>query len=217
MTIKAVIFDMNGIIIDDERIHEGAFHKTLKEYGINLDHESYLDCCAGKTDRAGYEAIAEKFNAQLPIDKLLREKGAQYLLLFPSMKKAYPSILECIVRLSQKYALALTSSSNKIEVELISKVFKIYDKFRVIITGDDVKNGKPNPEPYLLTCKLLNLKPSETVVIEDSSSGIKSAISAGCKCIGVTTTHTHDQLLASNPTTILDSFDQINSDLIDNL
>src|SRR3989339_853056 len=60
--IKAVLFDMNGIIIDDEHIHEMAFKETVKPFGIELDHLTYLDCCAGKTDRAGYEEIAAKFS-----------------------------------------------------------------------------------------------------------------------------------------------------------
>lgn len=59
--IKAVLFDMNGIIIDDEHIHEMAFKETVKSYGIEMDHLTYLTCCAGQTDRAGYEQIASTF------------------------------------------------------------------------------------------------------------------------------------------------------------
>lgn len=69
--IKAVLFDMNGIIIDDEHIHELAFQETVKPFNISLTHTDYLECCAGKTDRAGYESIAATFNKELPIDLLL--------------------------------------------------------------------------------------------------------------------------------------------------
>lgn len=217
MSIRAVLFDMNGIIIDDEHIHEAAYKRTVETFGINLDHESYLVCCAGKTDKEGYESIGRKYQKSLPINQLLDQKAKEYLSLFPIQKCVYPGILECIDRLSKNYTLGLTSSSIKWEVELITKEFKIADKFKVTITGDDVKNSKPDPEPYLLTCKLLNVKPAETVVIEDSASGIKSAISAGCKCIGITTTHSSEQLILNNPTTILRNFDQINTDLINAL
>lgn len=208
---------MNGIIIDDEHIHEGAFKQTVEPFGIILDHQSYLECCAGKTDKEGYESIAKKYQKSLPINQLLDQKAKQYLALFPTLKKVYPGILECINRLSKDYTLALTSSSSRAEVDLITKEFIISDQFKVIITGNDVKNGKPDPEPYLITCKLLNLEPIQTIVIEDSSSGIKSAISAGCKCIGVTTTHSKEQLQVNNPTIIINSFNQINRDLIASL
>mgnify|MGYP002128935251 CR=1 FL=1 len=217
MAIEAVIFDMNGIIIDDEHIHEGAFRETVKPFGISLDHQSYHECCAGRTDQAGYESIATKYGLDLPIEALLLEKSNQYLSLFPGMKKVYPGILECISRLSSDYILALTSSSTRTEVELITKEFNIQEKLKVIVSGNDVKVGKPDPEPYLLTCKLLQIQPSEAVVIEDSASGVKSAIAAGCKCIAVTTTHTNSQLLTNKPTQILDNFDQIDTSLINSL
>lgn len=217
MNTKAVIFDMNGIIVDDEHIHEVAFKETVKPYGITLDHLSYLECCAGKTDKAGYESIAIKYKQTLPIDDLLKQKAFQYLQLFPKLKKTYPGIIECINEISKIYDIALTSSSNKTEVELITKEFDIYAKFKVIITGDDVQKGKPDPEPYLKTCKLLGIEPINSIVIEDSTSGIKSAISAGCKCIGVTTTHAAKQLLSCHPTIIVNTFEQINQSLIRSL
>lgn len=214
MAIKAVIFDMNGIIIDDEHVHEGAFQRTVEPFGIILDHQSYLECCAGKTDKAGYVSIAQKYQKTLPIDDLIYQKEEQYLDLFPSLKKVYPGILECIDRLSKDYTLALTSSSTKIEVELVTKTFNIYDKFKTIISGNDVKIGKPDPEPYLKTCDILQFNPKECLVIEDSASGIKSAIAASCKCIGVTTTHSKQQLSESNPNLIVNDFGQITRNLI---
>lgn len=217
MDVKAVIFDMNGVIIDDEKIHEGAFKQTLEPHGIILDHQSYLECCAGKTDKSGYESIAEKYKKVLHIEQLLIQKAELYLTLFPTLKKVYPGILDCINRLSKNYVLALTSSSVRKEVELITKELNIYNKFKIIITGDDVKSGKPNPEPYLKTCKLLNITPQQSIVIEDSISGVTSAITAGCKCIAVTTTHTKDQLLTNNPTIIIDSFNQITEKIIDSI
>lgn len=214
MNIKAIIFDMNGIIIDDEHIHERAFKQSLEPYGINLSHESYLDNCAGRTDKEGYERIAATQKKSLPIDLLLTQKADLYQLLFPSMKKVYPGILECINLMSNHFILALASSSIRKEVELITKEFNIFEKFKVIITGDDVVKGKPDPEPYLLTCKKLNISPNQAIVIEDSSSGVKSAIAAGCKCIAITTTHSKSQLSANTPTKIVDSFSKIDLDFI---
>ena len=104
MNTKAVIFDMNGIIVDDEHIHEVAFKETVKPYGITLDHLSYLECCAGKTDKAGYESIAIKYKQTLPIDDLLKQKAFQYLQLFPKLKKLIQELSNVLTK-SQKFMI----------------------------------------------------------------------------------------------------------------
>lgn len=213
--IKAVLFDMNGIIIDDEHIHELAFHETVKPFDIQLSHQDYLDCCAGKTDRAGYESIATTFNKQLPVDSLLQQKSQTYLKLFPANKKDYPGVIELIHILSRKYLLSVTSSSSRAEVDLITKEFGMDKALNITISADDVKKGKPDPEPYLITCEKLGINPHEAVVIEDSQSGVASAKAAGCFCIGVTTTHSVEDLQQSD--LIVDSFAKITPEIIENL
>ncbi len=212
---KSILFDMNGIIIDDEHIHELAFTETVEPFGINLTHEQYLECCAGKTDRAGYESIAAQFNKNLPVDQLLVEKSQTYLKLFPANKKTYPGVIELIHQLAQKYLLALTSSSSRAEVDLITKEFGIQADFKVTISADEVTKGKPDPEPYLITCQNLNVSPAEAVVIEDSKSGVSSAKAAGCGCIGVTTTHSADDLKASD--VVVSTFSEITEQIIEQL
>lgn len=209
--IKAVLFDMNGIIIDDEHIHELAFKKTLEPYGIALSHENYLECCAGKTDKAGYESISEKFSKTLPTHSLLKQKSEKYLELFPANKKDYPGVIDLIGQLAKKYRLALTSSSSRAEVELITQAFGIKRHFEFLVTGDDVKKGKPDPEPYLLTAQYMKLPTSECVVIEDSKSGVISAKTAGCKCIGVTTTHSETDLMQAD--IVVNDFESITEEI----
>jgi HAD superfamily hydrolase (TIGR01509 family) len=213
--IKAVIFDMNGVIIDDEHIHELAFQETVKRYNIDLSHEDYLECCAGKTDYAGYKEIASKFTIHLNVDKLLNEKSQAYLNLFPTNKKKYPGVINLIRLLSKDFILALTSSSSKAEVDLIIKEFDIQEEFQVTISADDVTKGKPNPEPYLTTAEKLSLSPYECVAIEDSKSGVISAKSAGCYCIGIITTHHKSDLEQSD--LIVHDFSEISTEVIGNL
>ncbi len=213
--VKAVLFDMNGIIIDDEHIHELAFQETVKPFGIILTHENYLECCAGKTDKAGYESISAKFSKALPIEDLLNQKSLQYLSLFPANKKSYPGVIELIHTLSKDFTLALTSSSSRQEVNLIISEFGIQDKFVVTISGNDVHKGKPDPEPNVLTAEKLHLQPNECVVVEDSKSGVTSAKAAGCFCIGVTTTHTREDLKQAD--IVVSSFSEISATRIASL
>jgi len=213
--IKAVFFDMNGIIIDDEHIHELAFRKTVKPFGISLSHKDYLKCCAGKTDKDGYLSISEEFSIKLPVVELLNKKSAMYLKLFPENKKSYNGIIDLIEKLSKDFDLALTSSSSRAEVDLITKEFGIKQYFKVTISSDEVINGKPDPEPYLITAKLLGIKTQESVVIEDSKNGVLSAKAAGCYCIAVTTTR--DKKSLENSDLIVSDFSKINKKVIKQL
>ena len=210
--IKAVLFDMNGIIIDDEHIHEKALQETVKPFGVDVSHEQYLECCAGRTDRAGFESISTLFSVPLPIDELLKQKSAAYLELFPKTKKDFPGVIALIHTLSDSFSVAVTSSASRAEVELITKEFGINECLQVTVSADEVKKGKPDPEPYLTTARLLAVEPSECVVIEDSRNGVLSAKAAGCYCIGVTTTHDRDAL--SGADLIVEGFDEITSKVI---
>ncbi len=205
--IKSIIFDMNGVLIDDEHIHELAFAKVLNGCGIHVNHEEYSECCAGRTDKEGFEKLARKFKIPIDADQAVIEKGRYYLSLFPENKKTYPGAIELVEGLSKKYILALTSSSRGCEIDLILKTFKIKDLFQTIISAEDVKKGKPDPEPYLLTAKKLEIQPEDCVVIEDSPAGVSSALAAGMTCIGVTTTHSREEL--KNADQVFDTFGEI--------
>ncbi|MBT3249601.1 MAG: HAD family phosphatase [Candidatus Pacebacteria bacterium] len=213
--IKAVLFDMNGVIIDDEHLHEMAFRETVKPFGIDLTHQLYLECCAGKTDRDGYESIPESFSVELPIDKLLAEKNRRYAELFPENKKSYDGVLELIESLSKNFTLALTSSSSRAEVDLITNELDVRRFFKITISANEVNKGKPHPEPYLTTAKLLKLKPEKCVAIEDSRSGVSSAKAAGCYCIGVTTTHEEEDLGEAD--LVVSSFSEIDEEVINKI
>lgn len=210
-----VIFDMNGVIIDDEHVHEKAFSHTLKDHGIILTHNDYMMCCAGKTDRDGYKCIAQKFNVTLQLDEIVKEKFSSYFELFSLYKKAYNGVNTLIKELADHYILALTSSASRVEIDLILGDFDIAKYFSLTISRDDVTKGKPDPEPYIKTAHMLGVNPEACVVIEDSPSGVYSAKSAGCHCIAITTTHRREDLADAD--CIVDTFSQIDMDLINDI
>lgn len=213
--IKAILFDMNGVIIDDEYLHELAFAQTLESFAINLTHQKYLDCFAGKTDRLGYESIGKSLNVELPIDELLYKKQQIYLKLFNTNKKPYAGVIELIKSLSAYYLIALTSSASREEIDLIIRDFEIEPFFELTISADDVINSKPHPEPYLKTCQKLEIKPNEALVIEDSPNGVASAKAAGCFCIAITNTHDANSLQKSDK--IVRNFSEITKELIESI
>lgn len=210
--MQAVIFDMNGVIIDDEHIHEQAFAQVMKAYGIELSHQAYLDCCAGRTDAAGIEQLSEQFSINIDINEALKAKTAAYLELFPQHKRAYPGVIEFINFLHNHFALALTTSSSKTEADLVLAAFNIKDAFRVVVTAADVSKGKPDPQPYVITASRLGIDPSDCMVIEDSTGGVRSAKAAGMTCIAITTTHSASDLTEAD--LVVDSFDAIKKYLV---
>lgn len=211
--IKAIIFDMNGVIVDDEHLHELAFKEVLGTLGVELSHKEYFDYCVGRTDEAGFVHVVEKFELKgVDIERLVRDKADAYYQITPSNFKSFPGCLELINDLRQAFRLALASSCAKKEVDMVLKAFELEQTFEFVITADDVKKGKPDPEPYLITAQKLKIRPEYCLVIEDAKNGVLSAKSAGMKCIAVTTTHKRDDLL--NADIIFDSFSEITAELI---
>lgn len=192
---------MNGVITDDEHIHELATKEVFSDIGIELTAENYRAFCLGRTDIAAFKDLFEKFGIQNQnINDVITKKSLRYQRLIKGNMKIYPGIVEFIKSQSSKYTLALTSSSTHAEVTGVVNLLKIKDFFKVIVTANDVKHGKPDPEPYLLTASELNVTPEECLVLEDSENGVLSAIAAGMVCVGITNTETEEKLVKANYT-----------------
>ena len=193
---KAIIFDMNGVIINDEELHAMAFSRVLSQFGVMLSREDkdYKEICLGRTDREGFEVLIERFGITEDINELLRQKAEEYLKLVKGNIKSYPGVLELVHKLKDDFMLALVTGAIRQEAELTLKYFKIKDCFKVTITGDDTINGKPDPEPYIRAVEYLHISPDDCVIIEDSSIGVESAKRAGIECIAVLTTHQKEDL-----------------------
>lgn len=212
--IKAVIFDMNGVIVDDEPVHEKAFQEILKNYGVDLTSADYEKLCLGKTDRDGFIGVIRKFSlAENLLEELLEQKSKKYLELASGNAKPFPGVIDLIKRLNEKYSLALASGAIRSEIDMTLELFEIEKYFPVVVSGEEVAVGKPNPEHYILTAQRLKLNPEECLVIEDSKSGVQAAKAAGMKCIAITTSHKRDELAFADR--VVDNFSEITVDSID--
>jgi beta-phosphoglucomutase len=202
---------MNGVITDDEHIHELATKEVFSDIGIKLTAEDYRSFCLGRTDITAFKDLFEKFGIQNKnTNDLIKKKSLRYQELITGNLKVYPGIVNFIKNQSKKYTLALTSSSTYDEVTGVVNLLNIKDLFKVIITANDVKHGKPHPEPYLLTAKQLQVHPNECLVLEDSENGVESAIAAGMICVAITNTEVEKKLVKANYTIAnLDSLQSI--------
>lgn len=194
MQTHAVCFDMDGVIIDSEPIHYQSFKQTIAAYGLTLTNALYQQYFSGKTDRQGFEDFFMSVNQHCNIDALLRRRARAYKEIASTSLKGYSETLSVIRQLSPVMKLALVTSSTRSDVEFVLKRFELEACFSVIVTADDVTNGKPDPEAYLLAAKRLQVDPAQCTVIEDSPSGVRAAKRAGMRCLALRTTHTEIEL-----------------------
>jgi len=200
MKYKAVLFDMDGVIIDSEPIHFAAFQSTLEHNGQSLTQADYLKHFAGRTDEDGFKEYFNSINETVDMPVILDRKTKAYLELAKDQLVAYQGVVDLIKKLAAEMSLALVTGSSKAEVNIVLNTLGISDCFSAMVCAEDVKNGKPDPEGYLKAQKMLKVHSPDCVVVEDSPSGISAAINAGFDCIAVTNTHSTDDLKAATLT-----------------
>ena len=178
--IKAIIFDMDGVLLDSESICDYAWEKAASEQGLNNIKDG-MEKCRGTT-KIETEKILNKLYANEGLDiKLFMQRTHELFYEIEEKQgiECMPYAKESLEKLKQNYILALASSTREEPVRRQLTNADLIQYFEVIITGDMVSCSKPEPEIYLKACSELNLKPDECIAVEDSPNGIKSAFQAG--------------------------------------
>lgn len=195
MNYKAVLFDMDGVIVDSEPLHVAAFQATLRRYGHDLSDEQYKQHFAGKTDEAGFNQYFDFVGETVDLSVVMDEKAKEYLRLAADRLVPYPGVIELIRELADKTVpLGLVTGSLRAEAEVTLKAFDIEQYFSIIVAAEDISKSKPSPEGYLKGAEALGVHPEKCVVIEDAPSGVRAAAAAGMRCLAVATTHTPEEL-----------------------
>ncbi len=180
---------MNGVITDDEHCHEMATKQAFERVGLEITEERYRKFCLGRTDVSAFgDLLVAHGIEQVDLADLIAHKTELYLKLVEDELKVYPGVIDLIHKLESDYMLALTTSSTLAEAQTVIDLLELAGCFEVVVTAEDVKKGKPDPEPYLLTLYRLEKTAEDCVVIEDSENGIKSAKAAGLRCIAIPNT-----------------------------
>ncbi len=188
---KAIILDMDGVVLDSEPVRNKVHRALAKEFGYELKKEDWLDM-RGKTAEANARRLLARCVPGTSLERFLKRKDE----IFDSVKKgigAFPGF-EGFMKRIKGYRVALATSSTKRNAEELLKQCGIRHYFKVIVTGNDVENGKPHPECFLKAAETLGAKPEECVVVEDSVNGVRAAKAAGMYAIAVTTSHSKEEL-----------------------
>lgn len=193
--IEGIIFDMDGVIVDNHRFHFRAWMEFASKYKFELNDEIYRNDFNGKTNADLFRMIFGKITEEEILAYSL-EKEVNYQKLYASEIKPHTGLVEFLKDLKSKnYRIALGTSAPTTNVDFTMNALRIRNYFDVIIDGSQVSKGKPDPEVYLKCAKSLGLHPNHCVVFEDSLAGLLSGKNAGCSIIGVATSHTREELL----------------------
>ena len=186
--IEAVIFDMDGVLINSEHLHLKAMNRVLQDLGLKVtistkEHDQYVGgrtidmCCK----------VKEKYNLTISAQELEKRKTVQYLKYIETDDGIEPvaGVVDLIHDLQcHGLSLAVASSSIQQVIEIVLDKFKIRECFSAIVGGDQVEHGKPAPDIFLMAATRLHMPKNSCVVIEDSTHGIKAAKDAGMQCVG---------------------------------
>ncbi|MDP4179585.1 MAG: HAD family phosphatase [Bacillota bacterium] len=208
--LKAVIFDMDGVIVDSEPIHFEVDKRVMKKCGF-IASDDILNPYVGVSNPEMWKDLKEKYNLILSVEELLKLQSELKIEVLNETKiEAIDGIIELLSDLRRnKIILAVASSSPRLFIETILETIKIREYFNAILSGEEVQRGKPYPDIFLKTAEMLKVNPHECIVIEDSTNGVKAALSAGMKCIGYANLNSGSQDL-SRASTIVDSICEIN-------
>jgi beta-phosphoglucomutase len=207
--IKAIFFDFNGVIIDDETIQMKAYQQVLRGHDIDLKEEWYFDAL-GMDDRTFVRAMFDR--AKKPLtdqvwQSVLAAKTDAHREAIQDQLPLFPGVLTFLKNASRHFSLGLVSMANKVEVGYVFQRANLTPLFSVIVTAEDASACKPDPMCYSAGLEKLNAKrqrerllpllPPECLAIEDSPPGIQSARAAGMRTLGVTNTVSEEALRAA--------------------
>ena len=204
--IKAIVFDLDGVLINSEPLHVEAWRRFFKKEGRSISDEK-LAAAVGLFDG---EVVRLWFGRELPddeVDRIVRAKFDEFHHLLWEHFETFPGVRECVKALAREFRLAIASSEWRASIELVTGKLGIKKYFQAACGKEDVTRHKPHPEIYLKLARLLGLKPAECAAIEDSPAGVASAKTAGLKCIGITNSFPAEKLKDAGADLVIDSLE----------
>src|SRR4029434_8425492 len=224
--LRALIFDFNGIIVDDEPIHFELIKQVLAEEGIKLTEADYYTRYLGFDDRGAFTAAYREHGRSLDeklLARLIDRKAIYYQSEIRSKVRIFPGVEKLVTTLTPRLALSVSSGALRQEIETILSAAGLLKHFAVIISAEDVDHGKPEPEIFLKALARLNaqvedghpIDAADCLVIEDSKERIRGARQAGMKCLAVSNSHPAELLQEANA--VVRSLEEVDLSLLEQL
>lgn len=207
--IQAIIFDLDGVIIDSELLHNEAVTAAVATRGVTVPPELF-DEFMGIPDEVLLGHINRHYlDDRCSVAALLADKQVAFLQVADQVR-AIPGAVKFIQMARPHFqAFALATSALKTNQQLAFDQLDLHRFFDAVVTADDVTRTKPDPQPYQLAVERIGLRTDECVVLEDSLNGVRAGKAAGCTVIGLTTTYPAGELSAAGADQVCASYDEI--------
>ncbi|MFL1011558.1 HAD family hydrolase [Flavisericum labens] len=208
--LKAVIFDMDGVIIDSEPMHNKAYHDMFDEIGIDVSPELYQSFTGQSTINI-CKRLRDHFKLEQSPESLVALKRKHYKQFFETDSEL--GLIDGVLDLIKDYysnglTLVLGSSASMGGIKQIFERFDLNQYFKAKFSGGDLKQSKPDPEIFIKSAESTGFKREECMVIEDSTNGVEAAIAAGIFCVGYDSFHSKNQDY-SKADMVINNFDEI--------
>ncbi len=181
---KAVIFDLDGVIVESENAHIEAEKQTFLKHGIQVSAEE-LHKFTGTTAKVMFTELIKKYRLNTTFEEISRQKEDILFQLLEKDAEPTKGIIMLLKKLKTKrIKLAIGSSSSKKQIKYVLNKLDIAQFFDSVLGAEDVAHSKPDPEIFLKAAATLNVNPNECLVVEDSALGVEAAKRARMKCVG---------------------------------
>jgi HAD superfamily hydrolase (TIGR01509 family) len=223
--IRAVIFDFNGVLVDDEHVHFELFRAVLDEEGVTITARQYHEQYLGLDDRGCFEAALLEAGqaADGPrLDALIARKAERYVAVASAGLRYFPGAAACLRALAAHWPLAINSGALRPEIEFTLDRLDCRALVAAIVSAEDTTRCKPDPQGYLLALdalrrhgattaapSLADLGPAQCIVVEDSLAGVASAKGAGMWAVGITHTYTAEALREAGADAVIDGLETL--------
>ena len=201
-----ILFDMDGVVIDSERLHLRAMGLTLEKHSIPYN-QPFLNEYVGRSDESFFSHVFHNIDSSIEIEQLLEEKNVYFEGLLAELDyiEGFTDFRESI----RDIQVGLVTSSSRFSVNKVNELINHLQHFDVVVAEEDTQKHKPNPDPYLLALEMFGADGSETLVIEDSINGIIAGKKAGCVTAGLTTSFNSERLFDAGADYVFDSYSEI--------
>ena len=192
---KAVIFDLDGTLLDNNSFHRKTWEAYLKNMGKQISEEEFNAHLNGRTNKDAVEYIYGRKMSEEESTKYTLEKEALYREIYKPFIKPVSGLINFLEILDKKSVpMAIATSGIQPNIDFMFENIPIKKYFKAVVNSSHITHGKPHPEIYLKVASLLDVSPKNCLVFEDAVVGIKSAKAAGMKVIAVATTQTKEEL-----------------------
>jgi len=199
--LKALLFDLDGTLIDSEQFHLGCWNEILAGAGIQLDIDDWIENYSGIPMPTNAKRLIEKYSLSFSHDELVKKRETTTLARLQTVEiRLMPFAMEVLEFFKEKgLTLAVVTGSARPDVEAVFERNGLAKYFDVIITRTEVTHSKPHPESYELCCRKLGVSPNECIAFEDTANGVKSAKAADLVCYAIQSrTNEHAKLGAAD-------------------